>query len=338
MATRRKTSIDVPLPSPPSQINGNTKPSSDTTTSKLLDTPSSTPWLPTILELSLLSIYPITLTLGSLSSTIGIKHPYNPILQSYESTNAPSYFAKKSNVFNVYFVKVGWFWITLAFALFVLTHRSFNGGNKDGWLTRRRIQAGIRYAAVTLVWIFVTQWFFGPPVIDRGFVLTGGKCALVLADPAEAKEELGEVKGALTHAACKAAKGQWRGGHDISGHVFLLMLGSAMLGLEILPVILNFPGLREARKILTPDGLVRSSSVEADAGSMHVPRKVPTSVRAALVIAGGALWMLLMTAAYFHTWFEKFTGFLVAGSTLYAVYFLPRAIPALRQVVGMPAV
>ena len=48
--------------------------------------------------------------------------------------------------------------------------------------------------------------------------------------------------------------------------------------------------------------------------------------------------MLLMTAAYFHTWFEKFTGFLVAGSALYVVYILPRAVPAVRQVLGMPAV
>ena len=49
-------------------------------------------------------------------------------------------------------------------------------------------------------------------------------------------------------------------------------------------------------------------------------------------------WMLLMTAAYFHTWFEKFTGLLVALGALWVVYFLPRGLPAMRAAVGMPGV
>jgi hypothetical protein len=49
-------------------------------------------------------------------------------------------------------------------------------------------------------------------------------------------------------------------------------------------------------------------------------------------------WMLLMTAAYFHTWFEKFTGLFVASTALYAIYFLPRAVPLVRQAIGMPGV
>jgi len=45
-----------------------------------------------------------------------------------------------------------------------------------------------------------------------------------------------------------------------------------------------------------------------------------------------------MTAAYFHTWFEKFTGLIVALSGIFVVYFLPRILPTVRSITGMPGV
>jgi len=154
------------------------------------------------------------------------------------------------------------------------------------------------------------------------------------------KAGMSDTEKAFTHAACKAVGGRWAGGHDISGHVFLLILGSAMLWLELLPAVLNTKGLREARRIRTDGGLVRSASIEThdSRGNMEIPRELGVGVKTSLGVAGVCWWMLLMTAAYFHTWFEKFTGLLVAFSAIYAVYFLPRAVPALRQVVGMPGV
>jgi hypothetical protein len=47
-------------------------------------------------------------------------------------------------------------------------------------------------------------------------------------------------------------------------------------------------------------------------------------------------WMLLMTAAFFHTWFEKFTGFVVAFLAVTLIYFVPRGVPLLRVALGMP--
>jgi len=58
----------------------------------------------------------------------------------------------------------------------------------------------------------------------------------------------------------------------------------------------------------------------------------------AAVVVGLCGWMLLMTAIYFHTWFEKLTGLLVALVGLYITYVLPRWIPALRSIVGLPGI
>lgn len=156
-----------------------------------------------------------------------------------------------------------------------------------------------------------------------------------------AREDMSDAKELVTHAACKIAGGRWHGGHDISGHVFILILGSAMLWLEILPAVLVASGLREDRRIRMGDGAVKSAAVETTdrrQGNMEVPKDLGLGVKVSLGVAGLSWWMLLMTAAYFHTWFEKFTGLLVAFTTLYVVYFLPRAVPALRQIVGMPGV
>ncbi|KAK3645169.1 hypothetical protein LTR56_009218 [Elasticomyces elasticus] len=347
MTTRRHvTKVEIPIPS---SANSNSKINSNLSASNKLDLPppNNSPFLPTVLESLLIAIYPGTLLLGSIFSSL---HPatrnatYNANSQSYDPRDAPSYFAKKSNLFNVYFVKIGWFWITLAFFLFTFTHSSLGPPLRPA-LTKRRLQACLRYACITAVWIAVTQWFFGPPIIDRGFRWTGGKCELLYDDSYAARAEkadMSDAEKAFTHAACKTIGGQWAGGHDISGHVFLLILGSATLWLELLPAMLKMDGLREARRIMTSDGLVRGAAYETEdtveGNNMKIPEETHIGVKVALFVAGMSWWMLLMTAAYFHTWFEKFTGLLVAFGAVYAVYFLPRGVPAWRQVVGMPGV
>lgn len=362
MATRRsptKTEYTV--------SNGRAPPPPDTSTAgrntPMLDQPppANSPFLPTLLELLLVAIYPTTLFVGSLFSTIHRdtrNATYIPHQQAFQPSSAPSYFAKKTNAFNIYFVKVGWFWTTLAFFLLLVSNRNF-GPPLRPVLTRQRLQALLRYTCITLVWIAVTQWFFGPPIIDRSFRWSGGKCEQVIRDAdggsamkassARAGGDGGvgeQFHAVFTHAACKAIGGQWKGGHDISGHVFLLILGSATLSLEMLPLFLKMKGLREARRILTPDGFVRSANVEKEDGGRQTQQQIEAAarektsigVKVSLMVAGLMGWMLLMTAAYFHTWFEKFTGLCVAFGAIYAVYFLPRGVPFLRRILGMPGV
>ncbi|KAH0012030.1 hypothetical protein KCU78_g9849, partial [Aureobasidium melanogenum] len=344
MSTRNRFKAEVPV----SALSQSSSPSSlsspNANMNRLQKAPTS-PWYPTFLEGVLLAIYPFTLVLGSLFSVLNKttrNTPYSGDLQSHPPSIAPSYFALKSNVFNVYFVKIGWVWMTGAFFLFCFTHSSL-GPRFQPTLTPRRIRAIIRYTAVTAVWCAVTQWFFGPPIIDRGFRLTGGQCEIIYKDDPinnYKQNQMSDTREILTHAACKIAGGSWRGGHDISGHVFILILGSAMLWLEILPDVLRNGGLREDRRIRMHDGAVKTAAVETpdNKGNVHVPNELGLGVRVALCIAGLSWWMLLMTAAYFHTWLEKFTGFLVAFSVIYAVYFVPRGAPAVRSILGMPGV
>lgn len=121
---------------------------------------------------------------------------------------------------------------------------------------------------------------------------------------------MSDTREFFTGAGCKLAGGQWKGGHDISGHVFLLVLGSAFLWMEILPVVLRYAGLREERLVQMANGKIGNAKVEAQ-GASDVESEEDDDdggrggVSAPLAVAGLSWWMLLMTAAYFHTWFEK---------------------------------
>ena len=338
------------------------------------------PFLPTETEGLLLALYPLTLFLGSAFSHFSpLTRPpwttstYSPTHQSfYPPEGAPSYFAQKRNVFNVYFVKFGWFWCSLALLVFVgLVSRGRAAGAaarkrfdamtvpeqevEAGERWRRMWQVALRYAVATTFWLAVTQWFFGPPLVDRGFALTGGACILGVEKVVEGKEA--EFVKVLTHAACNMAGGRWRGGIDISGHVFLLVLGSAMLWLEMLPVLSHVDGLTADRVVKEGDGKVRrvgspSNQVfgqeqgkeallqRRDTFDMDPQKRLIKSYATTLAftVAGLSWWMLLMTAAFFHTWFEKVTGCILALVGVFVVYFLPRGVPALRDVLGMPGV
>ena len=113
----------------------------------------------------------------------------------------------------------------------------------------------------------------------------------------------------MTSQACKIAGGAWTGGHDISGHVFILVLGGAFLGMELLPVFMKKKGLKDERVMKRRDGnfgKIEGLPVgdEDDSNETEsIMEKVGTWTPA--IVSGLSWWMLLMTAAYFHTWFEK---------------------------------
>lgn len=108
--------------------------------------------------------------------------------------------------------------------------------------------------------------------MDRTFIVTGGTCRAVAEDPS-VREKMGTAAVVATSAACKVAGGSWSGGHDLSGHTFLLTHASLFLWSEVAP------------GLMTGDWDVGVWSVVACLGIWW--------------------WMLLMTGVYFHTWREK---------------------------------
>ena len=269
------------------------------------------PFLPTTLEAVLLALYPMILATGSFYAIIDPTtraSPYVMANQAHDPAFAPSYFAKKSNLFNTLFVKRGWFWMSFAYFTFVLTHSKLLRSPLNNY--QKRMQGFLRWAVATTWWVFVTQWFFGPPIIDRGFTLTGGACEfveLVKNDDIESTSAQRFMSG----VACKAHGGKWFGGHDISGHVFLLVLGSAFLFEEVLFAVSRASRAKEERTVLTSSGEVKAADAEVVAAARPELDETETEnpwdwgVKVALIVGALSLWMLLMTAAYFHTWFEK---------------------------------
>ncbi|KAK4661294.1 uncharacterized protein QC763_703610 [Podospora pseudopauciseta] len=308
--------------------------------------PRNNPLLPTPTELALLSIYPLLLIFGTFFAVLSPdvqSSTYNPLTQSHDQGSlSPSYFARKNNLFNVLFVKRGWGWITFSFFLFIFTHPAVR-------TSAQKSRATIRWAVVTAWWVFVTQWFFGPAIIDRGFRFTGGKCQVKMAEISEKDAGDVGVKEVFTAAACKSAGGRWSGGHDISGHVFLLVLGSCFLLQEVGWVVGRWVRfVREERAVVMADGAVKGATAEVEREVRYQGEDVGRGTgvmeglghggKVAVGVVGLCAWMLLMTAIYFHTWFEKLTGLLVALTALYTTYILPRNVPALRSIIGLPGI
>ncbi|RJE17156.1 inositol phospholipid biosynthesis protein, partial [Aspergillus sclerotialis] len=165
--------------------------------------------------------------LPSLASDINLPHP--------PQETPVNYFARKNNIFNLYFVKIGWLWTTLAFVSLLVFHPPPSLSSTSAQNPKRLAQALLRFTLATIAWYLTTQWFFGPPIIDRGFILTGGKCMKAYHHQAHGggyESGTKHLEEMLTGAACKAAGGDWKGGHDVSGHVFMLVLATAVLGFE----------------------------------------------------------------------------------------------------------
>lgn len=266
------------------------------------------PPLPTATERLVLALFPGILIFGTLYSLVSPQtraSAFDAAAQAHAQDAPPSYFAHKGNFFNQWYVKKGWAWTSLAFAALVAAHPAMCTGAD---VVGRRVRALVRWGLVTGWWIFVTQWFFGPPIIDRSFRWTGGKC--------EAVEELVEegsagARDVFTAVACKAAGGRWQGGHDISGHVFLLVLGSGFLLQELGWVVSRWTGgLTEERTVVMSDGAVKGASVESQntVGEGKAGDALGLGGKVVAGVIALNLWMLLMTAIYFHTWFEKVSG------------------------------
>jgi hypothetical protein len=250
-----------------------------------------------------ITFHPVKAALGTISFVLSVGTLYSVLNSTYLDTSNPllshlphplqstDYFANKSNLLNTVFIKKAWGWTSGAFALLYVTSPA----------RLRSSDRLLKYVVVTLAWLAFAGWFFGPPLIERVVVASGGQCVVTVPSSGEVIDvpvEYCYTKSTLspathptlftsltaefTTAAPWSARPRLRRGHDVSGHIFLLATSVLFLADQITPSL-------------------RSASLWTAAHNLAVTANV-------VLIA---IWVFATytTAIYFHTPFEKFTGF-----------------------------
>ncbi|KAG0671675.1 Autophagy protein 22 [Pichia californica] len=183
----------------------------------------------TKLQILLFAIFPLIILLGQMMS----------LLSPDETIH--NYFTSGGNLINKYFVKQGWFWTLVTYFNMV-----YNGIQKRIIQKKTILISVLRVLLITLGWLLFTQWCFGPPLMDRIFLLTGGHCSNVQQSSIPTSleklfqrvslnsEDISNIfnSNCISSSSCRRLKGSWEGGHDPSGHVFLLTLSCCLLVLE----------------------------------------------------------------------------------------------------------
>ncbi|KAF8590959.1 hypothetical protein K439DRAFT_1644485 [Ramaria rubella] len=235
---------------------------------------------------------------------------YSVVYHTYLDTSDPllshlphplhhqSIFAQKSNIFNSLFVKKAWGWTSAAFAAVWLSSPS-NIRTRDAWG---------KWGIATMVWGIFAAWFFGPGVLERLAVASGGECVLQLPPEVPGQSptllsvpvEYCFTKSTIsprTHptlfvtSLSSTLDATWAGnprlyrGHDVSGHIFLLTLAVLFLHDQLEPAW----------------RLINSTAPTT------MWYKATVAVASALL----GLWFIMSfaTSIYWHTPFEKLTGF-----------------------------
>ena len=204
--------------------------------------------------------------------------------------NTQNYFSRKSNVFNQYFVKLGWGWTLGLCAPFVaMTSLVYTGCN-----LRYVAKHLVRLAIATAFWFSITSIF----------------------EHIDARTGVCRLKSLPTKRECTAAKHEWTNSIDLSGHTFLLVY-CVLIMLEEVKVFNQWEALSKKLKekmsqqqqktgLISPQG-------EAHKRSLHRVdywyKSLTPLIRINFFLMAGLvlIWeiMLLSTFLYFHTIMQK---------------------------------
>ncbi|MCL4129220.1 UNVERIFIED_CONTAM: hypothetical protein GTU68_022457 [Idotea baltica] len=230
------------------------------------------------------------------------------------------YMSSKDNLFNQYFVKIGWAWMLLVVGAFIyLTSLTYGCGRKE--IVKRHMS---RLAIGTFFWFFWTQLFFEYVENSTGVCL--GKAIL---------------KDKYT---CVGTGFQWHS-FDISGHAFLLVYMNLIL-VEEAKAILGWEGIRDllrveehTRERCGPDDdktvLNSLSPQDLDILKDNYEKWTPCIRFLFLCMTFVSLLsdvMLACTVIYFHTMPQKVAGGIIAIGTwafMYRFWFKKDASPGL---------
>lgn len=207
-----------------------------------------------------------------------------------------TYWARKSNILNQW-IKISWGLTSIVFwSLFLSSPRP-----------AMRVQRVIKWLLETATWMIFTTWFFGPSVLERVVLISGGECLLSTphGDAITVPTQYCIQKQSVSHSTHPhlftsfLPSPDWQGaprlkrGHDISGHIFLLTMAVLFLA-DQLRASLRFQSTWSA-----PHQLAVLSSV---------------------VLIAVWLFGIYTTSLYFHTPSEKLSGY--CTSLFFLIYSL----------------
>lgn len=228
-----------------------------------------------------------------------------------------TYFSMPDNVFNQYFVKVGWGWTLLVTSPFLLmTSYTYCCGKVD-----KIVQHVTRLGIATFAWFFWTKLFW---YIETMY----GYCSV-------------SPKKHLTKEICIAGGNFWYG-FDISGHAFILIYSSLVL-IEEARAIIGWEGIRDlirneehARRIEDVSVLgspLRVLSLEELHKLKESYEKFTPYIRLCFIVMTflSVLWdvMLVSTILYFHIMVEKFISGAIAILTWFFTYRYWYTVPGI---------
>ncbi|XP_069702102.1 acyl-coenzyme A diphosphatase FITM2 [Periplaneta americana] len=232
-----------------------------------------------------------------------------------------TYFSRSDNLFNQYFVKLGWGWtlfVTLPFLL--MTSYTYCCGKRD-----KVMQHLARLGIATFAWFFWTKLFF---YIESVY----GRCNVT-------------GKRYQTKEACIGGGFFWYG-FDISGHAFILIYSSLVL-IEEARAINGWEGIKDlirneehARNIgdsSVTNNPLRGLSLEEFSVLKESYDRFTPYIRLLFIAMTffTVLWdvMLISTILYYHIMIEKFISGSIAILTWFFTYrywyTLPRTLPNL---------
>lgn len=218
-----------------------------------------------------------------------------------------SYFARSDNLFNVYFVKLGWFWTLLFSSPFLyFTNFTLCCGDLQKFL-KHHVP---RLVIATIFWYCWTSAF---NVIENVY----GRC---------------NMKAYETKRGCLKAGHFWSG-FDISGHVFILIYSSLVLIEEARPIV-GWDNIKEHLRLEDHNRRTQEQSPTSnplrnlnsdEISTLRFLYQKHTPIIKLLFVAITVLqllWdvMLVCTMLYYHRMVEKVAGGIIAIITWYFTY------------------
>ncbi|GME87891.1 hypothetical protein B5S28_g1103 [[Candida] boidinii] len=280
-----------------------------------------------IYEILILISFPLILALGQVLY-------YSTPIEYFDNI-----FNSKNNFLNIVFVKNGWGFTILVYLIFIAS--TYIKSNNDRERQKLIKESLIRFVIVTFCWYFYTQWFFGLPIMDKIFHVTGGYCYIIpeknikpahinkfklmdfIIDELEgfkkgSEEDNYYFTNGISSRVCRSMKGRMYGGHDPSGHIFLLSLSTCFL-------------LFELGYFVTPKQFNKNLQEFKNNFKTCLRNKEYKKLFALffyypiiLVIGLTYLWfyMFLVTSIYFHSFSEQMFGLVSSYISLFLTYFI----------------